>query len=102
VSERYYGEIPKVRGVVLHVALSDFRGARVDVREHVEFRPGDPDTRRPTQKGVSLTVDRLPELLALLHQVERDALASGLLKPRHYERSGLTPPELEQADAAGT
>jgi hypothetical protein len=93
MNSHLYGEIPKVRGVVVHIAVEDFRGRdRLDLREHVEYRPGDPDSRYATQRGVSLALDRLPQLLAFLHQVEHDALRQGRLKPQHYTRAGLTPP----------
>lgn len=98
---RWYGAIPKVRGVDIQVSRSEFRGkARLDVREHYEFRPGDPDSARPTKKGVSIPVQDLPRLMGLLKAAEADCLTLGLLELKDYTDAGIElPPELEE-DAA--
>lgn len=99
---RYYGAIPKCRGVDIRVQRSEFRGKpRLDIREHFEFRPGDPDSASPTKKGVNVPVQDLPRLLALLKAAEADALTGGLLELEDYEDAGLPlPAELEVEGAA--
>ena len=89
-------DIPTGRGYGVRVSRSTFRGReRLDVRHFFEARPGDPDTRRPTKKGVNLPLDLLPALLAALHAVEAEALGAGLLEPEDYENAGLpVPPAL--------
>lgn len=96
---RWYGAIKKVRGVDVQVQRSEFRGkARLDVREFFELRPGDPDSARPTKKGISLPVQDLPRLMALLKAAEADCLTHGLLELEDYEEADLpAPPELETA-----
>lgn len=82
----WYGEIPKTRGVTIQTTVDSFRGrVRVDVREYVEARPGDPDTRQPTPRGISLPLDRLPRLLDALRAAEADALRDGLLRAEDYD-----------------
>lgn len=84
--ERYYGAIPKARGIEIRVQRSEFRGkARLDVREHYEFRPGDPDSARPTKRGISIPVRDLPRLMAALKAAEADCLTAGLLDSRTLE-----------------
>ncbi len=90
---RTYGEIPKGRGVVVLITRSQFRDMeRCDIREFVDFRPGDPDTRKPTKSGVNLPVAKVPALLTALHKLEADAIADGTLRPHHYRAAGLEPP----------
>ena len=86
-------DIPTGRGFALRVSRSTFRGReRLDIRHYFEVRPGDPDTRQPTKKGVNVPLDLLPALLAALHAVEAEALAAGLLEPEDYENAGLPVP----------
>lgn len=87
------------RGFALRVSRSDWRGrARVDVRMFFEVRPGDPDTRQPTKKGISAVIEDLPRLLAALHKIEADAIREGQLGPEDYENAGLpAPPALRNA-----
>lgn len=89
-------EIPKARGYAVRVSRDRFRDReRIDVREFYEVRPGDPDTRQPTKKGISLPIDQLPQLRAALEEAERGALAAGLLEVEGYTNAGLpVPPEL--------
>lgn len=99
MADRIIDEIPTGRGFAVRIARTEWRGkARVDVRHVFEVRPGDPDTRQPTRKGVSLPLDLLPRLLAGLHQIEADAITAGELLPEDYENEGLeAPPALRRA-----
>lgn len=92
-------DIPTGRGYCVRVSRSRFRGKeRLDVRHFFEARPGDPDTRRPTKKGVNLPLEHLPRLLAALHAIEREAIRDGELLPEDYENAGLpVPPALRGA-----
>jgi hypothetical protein len=96
---KWYGAIPKVRGVGVQVQRSEFRGkARLDIREHYEFRPGDPDSARPTKKGISIPIRDLPRLMKLLNAAEADALRLGLLELEDYDEAGIPgPAELLEA-----
>lgn len=86
-------DIPTGRGYCVRVSRSRFRGKeRLDVRHYFEARPGDPDTRQPTKKGVNLPLEHLPRLLAALHAIEREAIRDGELLPEDYENAGLEPP----------
>jgi len=86
-------DIPTGRGYCVRVSRSRFRGReRLDVRHYFEARPGDPDTRRPTKKGVNLPLDLLPALLAALHAIEREAIEAGELLAEDYENAGLPAP----------
>jgi hypothetical protein len=92
---RIYGEIPKVRGVVVLVTRNQ---ERLDIREFVEDRPGTPDSRQPTRKGVNLPLAKLPALVAALQRAEADAIKGGSLKARHYIECGApVPAALRQA-----
>lgn len=90
---QFYGAIPKTRGVELRAERSEFRGKpRFDLREYYEFRPGDPDSARPTKKGVNLPVRDLPALQALIREAVADCLTAGLLELEDWEHVGLEPP----------
>ena len=67
---------------MLRIARDTYQGHElVGIREWYEYRPGDPDTRRPSKSGVNVPVRRLPELTAALQVAEADAIRQGLLKP---------------------
>ena len=90
---RIVDEIPTGRGYGVRVSRSKFRGKeRLDVRHFFEARPGYPDTRQPTKKGVSLLLEHLPRLLAALRQIEAEAIEAGELLAEDYENAGLEPP----------
>ncbi len=90
---KIFGEIPKGRGAVVLITRNQFRDMqRCDIREVVEYRPGDPDTRRPTKWGVNLPVAKVPVLIAALQSMEADAIEDGTLRPHHYRAAGLEPP----------
>jgi hypothetical protein len=85
---------------VLRVAREVFQGhPRVDCRIWYEVRPGSPDTRRPTPKGINLSLRDLPGVLAALQQAAADALAAGQLKPEQFTRAGLSVPDLPRKAA---
>jgi hypothetical protein len=91
--DRIVDEIPAGRGFAVRIARTTWRGkSRVDVRQVFEVRPGYPDTRQPTKKGVSLLLEDLPRLLAALRQIEAEAIEAGELLPEDYENAGLEPP----------
>lgn len=98
---KVYAELGKTRGVVVLVTSSTFRDQpRLDLREHVEDRPGDPDSRFPTKRGVNLHVRHLPVLLAALQAAAADALEAGHLRAEAFTRAGLSVPDTEQREAA--
>ena len=89
-----HGEIPKARGAVLLVTSSEFAGMpRVDVREWVEERITDPDSRRPTKQGINIPVRKHPLLLAALQRAEAEAIRAGHLKPSDYNAAELPVPD---------
>src|SRR5262245_13152606 len=72
------GRIPKNSGEEVVVTLSRFKGHDLlDLRIHALF--GGADTRRPTRKGISINITRLPDLLAVLHTADAEAHRLGLL-----------------------
>jgi hypothetical protein len=86
---RIYAELPKGRGFVLRIGQEHYQGhPRVDCRVWYETRPGDPDTRRPTPKGINLALRDLPGVLAALQ-----------LKPEQFTRAGLSVPVTNQKAA---
>ena len=61
-------------------SLGSYAGLKlVDVRTFMDLRDG---VRRATKKGVSLKVERLPELIAALELAHAEAVTRGLLRPR--------------------
>ena len=74
---RTIATFPKSSAEEVRVSLSTFKGFDlVDARIWTDDDDGD---RRPTRKGLSLRVERLPELLEALHQAEEEARKAGLL-----------------------
>jgi hypothetical protein len=60
------------------VALSEFRGVKlIDVRVFASTEEGD----KPTPKGLSLDIRRLPDLRAAIERAEDEARKLGLIKP---------------------
>ena len=97
---RIYAELPKGRGFVLRIGQEHYQGhPRVDCRVWYETRPGDPDTRRPTPKGINLSLRDLPGVLAALQAAAADALEAGNLKPEQFTRAGLSVPDLPRKAA---
>ena len=63
----------------VHVDLSEYRGHDlVSVRIWANYDGAD-EPKRPTKKGVSLKVEKLPQLIAALREAESRARSAGLL-----------------------
>lgn len=71
----------------------------MDVRSVFEACLGDPTSRLPTRKGVSLPLYLLPLLLAALHEIEHDAIRAGDLLVERFENAGLAVPPALRAMA---
>ena len=102
---RLFGVIAKTRGIDLRITVGDYRNKlRLDVREWVEARIGDPDSAIATPKGINIGVEHLPRFLHLLNDIAREARAAGRLKPEDFKRAGLPDPcpELNGSTAAKT
>ena len=71
--------IEKARTVDVRVSLSEYNGrVYLDIRTHVVVdATGD---RVPTRKGVTLPIDKIPELRATLEKAETAARDLGLLE----------------------
>ncbi len=64
--------IPKNQKEEVRIALSSFKGRNlIDVRTYAVW--GDDPAPRPTRNGVSLSVDRLPDLIAALQSAAATA-----------------------------
>ena len=62
-----YGEIQKNSAEVVRVQLRDYQGRRyLDIRTHFWSEDGPEEELRPTKKGISLSVEKLPELRAAI------------------------------------
>lgn len=96
MADMIYATIPTAPGYAVRVSRSEYRGrVRLDIRHVFEAEPGAPGPWWPTKRGVSLLVERLPELLHALRELERDAIRRGELLAEDYETAGLpVPPEL--------
>jgi hypothetical protein len=80
--------IPKNSRESVRVALDEYRGINlVDIRVMVELNP-ETGLPVPTKKGVSLKIERLPDLLAALHDAEDEARKRGLLVEIEKEVAG--------------
>ena len=78
--------VPKNQREEIRVSIDQFKGTELlDVRIFANFDDGDGE-RRPTKKGISVKVERLPELIAALHLAEVEARRRGLISAPH-ERS---------------
>jgi Transcriptional Coactivator p15 (PC4) len=66
-------------GESVRIQFREYEGtALVDVRRHYTAKDG---VLRPTQKGLSITIRRLPDLARAIAKAERKARALGLIKP---------------------
>jgi transcriptional coactivator p15 (PC4) len=71
--------IPKNSREWVRVALDEYRGVNlIDIRVLVELNP-ETGLPIPTKKGVSLKVEKLPELIAALNDALVEAQRQGLL-----------------------
>jgi hypothetical protein len=63
----------------VHVDLSEFHGHDlIDIRIWANYDSAD-KPKRPTKKGVTLALTKLPELIAALQWAESEARAAALL-----------------------
>ena len=64
----------------LRVALKEFKGHHyTDIRTYCDPYADEGQGRVPTKKGVTLSLTKLPKLIAALQQAESEARAAGLL-----------------------
>lgn len=71
------GSIPKNQREEIRVTLSNFKGHDlVGARVWFKTKDGDP---RPSQKGITVNVKVLPELIGLLEEAEKKAIELGVL-----------------------
>lgn len=62
----------------VRVTLDEYSGHRlIDVRNYADFKTGNVEARGPTKKGISLKVDKLPELIAALESAREEAQRRG-------------------------
>ena len=72
--------IEKNRSEELRVALKEYKGRDyLDIRTFIEPYADEGQGRVPTKKGITVPLDKLPELIAALQEAERQARAAGLL-----------------------
>lgn len=72
--------VPKNSREEVRVCLTQFSGLDlIDVRTYADFSAGVVDVRGPTKKGVSLNIERLPDLIAALEAAREEAQRRGLL-----------------------
>lgn len=78
--EKTIATIEKNRLEEVRVGLSEYEGHDlVNLRIWANYDAEDSE-RRPTKKGVTKKVSKLPELIATLQETQREAEAAGLLK----------------------
>ena len=98
--EKLIETIPKNAREEIRVALTAYQGHDLcDIRVFAEPYAGDEWVA--TKKGISLSVAKLPELIAALQQAEAEAQAAGLLKS--LEADSVAPTAVTEAapDGAG-
>jgi len=79
MSSHVVADIPRSSTEDVRVSLSHFKGHDlVDLRVFVEAAGN--DDRVPTRRGIALRIDRLPELVIALQEVEAIARRNGLLE----------------------
>ena len=80
--EQTIATIEKNRMEEIRVGLSEYQGHDlVNLRIYANYDAEDSE-RKPTKKGVTLRVEKLPELIAALQETQREAEAAGLLKAK--------------------
>ena len=91
----HVADVRRPAGEFYRITLCVFRcTARLDVREYVERRPGDPESAQPTEKGLNVPVDLIPRMRQALQEAEVTALADHDLTNWDYTRAGLAAPTL--------
>lgn len=74
--------VPKNSLEEVRLTFSEFHGHNLfDVRIFADF-DGTNGERRATKKGISLKVEKLPELIEGLHALREEAVRRGLLRVR--------------------
>lgn len=64
----------------VRVCLDEFAGHQlVDIRTYADYSAGVVEMRGPTKKGVSLAVEKLPDLIAAFEAARTEAIRRGLL-----------------------
>jgi hypothetical protein len=87
---KQYLEVEQAGGVVRVLREGSGRSAYMDLRRWwLERESGE---IKPTGKGISLNIGRLPQLRAALELAELEALQDGLLEVADYELAGLELP----------
>lgn len=65
----------------VRVALDSFSGHQlIDLRIYADFKTGSVECRGPTKKGISLKIERLPDLISALEMARKEAIGRGLLE----------------------
>jgi Transcriptional Coactivator p15 (PC4) len=81
------------RGESIRVQLREFEGiAILDVRKHYTAADG---VLRPTKKGLSLVIRRLPDLAAAIAKAERQARELGLLGQEAHRSTSTSNADLK-------
>lgn len=67
------------RGEAVRVQLREYEGVAIlDLRRHYTASDG---VLRPTKKGLSIAIRKLPDLVSAINKAEQKARALGLIKP---------------------
>lgn len=70
--EKLIGEIQKTSSVVTKVRLTEFKGKNLlDIRDF--FKPKNDIKFNPTKKGITLSLDKIPDMVTILEQAEAEA-----------------------------
>jgi len=77
--DRTIATFPKSSIEEVRITLGTYRGYDL-VSARIWTDADDGGDRRPTRKGLTLRVERLPELVAALRQAEEEARRVGLLE----------------------
>ena len=79
-SDQHVATIIKNSTEELRIALSEYRGHHL-INCRIWANYDSPlEEKRPTKKGVTLAVAKLPELIEALQEAERQAQVAGLMK----------------------
>ena len=70
--------VPKNQRERLRLSVDEFRGLRL-LSARVWFQPSDGGDLRPGRDGWAVAVERLPEVIAGLQQLEAEARRRGIL-----------------------
>ena len=85
MDEILIGTIEKSRLEEVRVRLDAFKGLHLfDIRVFADFSGSDPE-KRPTKKGLTMRIEKLPDLIELLQEAEAEAIRRGLIEARPGE-----------------